>query len=121
MFFGVEHIMPEVLLAIGKFNGSLQSQQRQANEYADRVKAVFGNMHSVGLPSSYFVILGLPKARLSKDGNVLIGFEPATFEEDRKVIEFGLNECNPDYLNFNMLRFMPGSLAADAVSSRAFS
>lgn len=119
MFFGVEHTMPEVALAIGKFNGPLESQLRQAQQYPRKVKEVFKRMRQVGLPSSYFTILGLPKAIL-KDGKV-IGYEPATFEDDINSIRFGLENCEPDYLNFNMLRFMPGSLAADMPSHPAYS
>ena len=119
MYFGVEHTMPEVAVAIGKFNGSLENQIRQARQYPERVKEVFKSMREVGLPSSYFTILGLPKAKL-KDGKI-IGYEPTTFEDDIASIKFGLEVCEPDFLNFNMLRFMPGSLAADMPSHPAYS
>src|SRR5262249_55578152 len=33
---------------------------------------------------------------------------------------FGLDECAPDYLNLNVLRFMPGSVAADVPSHPAY-
>jgi len=36
-------------------------------------------------------------------------------------IRFGLEECDPDFLNLNMLRFMPGSVAADVPSHPAYS
>lgn len=113
MFFGVEHTLPEVTLAIGKFNGAIENQIRKAWQYPEKVKEVFKNMRLAGLPSSYFIILGLPKA-IIKNGKIS-GFEPTTFEDDIQTIKFGLEECEPNYLNFNMLRFMPGSLAADVV------
>ena len=120
MFFGVEHTMPEVSLAIGKFNGSFQSQMRQAEQYPNKVKEVFKHVKGVGLPSSYFTILGLPKAKLNKDSTSIVGYEPTTLEDDIASIRFGLQECEPDYLNFNMLRFMPGSLAADMPNHPAY-
>ena len=113
MFFGVEHTLPEVSLAIHKFNGSLQSQIKQAEDYPAKVKRVFRDMNKAGLPSSYFVILGLPKAKLNHDKTAIVGYEPTTFADDMSTIRFGVEECDPDFLNFNMLRFMPGSVAAD--------
>lgn len=70
-------------------------------------------MNKAGLPSSYFLILGLPKAKLNEDKTKIIGYEPTTLEDDLTAIRFGLEECHPDFLNFNVLRFMPGSFAAD--------
>ncbi|MBW4589918.1 B12-binding domain-containing radical SAM protein [Aetokthonos hydrillicola Thurmond2011] len=113
MFFGVEHTLPEVSLAVHKFNGSLQSQIKQAEDYPVKVKRVFQDMSRAGLPSSYFIILGLPKAKLNDEKTAIVGYEPTTIEDDMSAIRFGLQECDPDFLNFNMLRFMPGSMAAD--------
>lgn len=113
MFFGVEHTLPEVSLANYKFNGSVSSQIKQAFDYPAKIKQVFQDMDKAGLPSSYFLILGLPKAKLNADKTEIIGYEPTTLEDDLSAIQFGLEECNPDFLNFNILRFMPGSLAAD--------
>lgn len=112
MFFGVEHILPEVSIAIGKFNGPARNQWKQALEYPRKVRQVFTDMSECGFPSSYFLILGLPKAQVDETGQIL-GFEPTTFEDDMGAIRYGLDHCNPDYFNFNMLRFMPGSTAAD--------
>ncbi|BCL37376.1 B12-binding domain-containing radical SAM protein [Nostoc sp. MS1] len=113
MFFGVEHTLPEVSLANHKFNGSIQSQIKQALDYPAKIKQVFQDMNKAGLPSSYFLILGLPKAKLNTDKTEIIGYEPTTLADDLSAIRFGLEECNPDFLNFNILRFMPGSFAAD--------
>ncbi|MEJ1932354.1 radical SAM protein, partial [Nostoc sp. NIES-2111] len=113
MFFGVEHTLPEVSLANHKFNGSVISQIKQAFDYPAKIKQVFQDMNKAGLPSSYFLILGLPKAKLSADKTEIIGYEPTTLEDDLSAIHFGLEACNPDFLNFNILRFMPGSFAAD--------
>ncbi|KAB8334102.1 B12-binding domain-containing radical SAM protein [Scytonema tolypothrichoides VB-61278] len=121
MFFGVEHTLPEVSLAIHKFNGSFQSQIKQAEDYAVKVKKVFRNMDKAGLPSSYFIILGLPKAKLNESRTAIVSYEPTTFEDDMSAIRFGLEECDPDFLNFNMLRFMPGSIAADILAHPAYS
>jgi anaerobic magnesium-protoporphyrin IX monomethyl ester cyclase len=121
MFFGVEHTSLEVLLAVHKFNGPLQSQIKQAQDYPAKVKRVFRDMDKAGLPSSYFVILGLPKARLNDDKTAIVGYEPTTFEDDMSSIRFGLEECDPDFLNLNMLRFMPGSVAADVPNHPAYS
>lgn len=121
MFFGVEHTDPGVLLAINKFNGSLRGQLRKIEAYHRSVVQVFRDMADVGLPSSYFLILGLPKAVLSADQTMVLRYEPTTFEDDVRAIEFGLDRCEPDYLNFNMLRFMPGSAAADLPSHPAYS
>jgi radical SAM superfamily enzyme YgiQ (UPF0313 family) len=121
MFFGVEHILPEVSVAIGKFNGPLEKQFRSARGYAQRVEEVFGYMRAAGLPSSYFIILGLPHAKLDATGTRIEGFTPTTFEQDMEAIRFGLDHCAPDYLNLNVLRFMPGSVAADAPGHPAYS
>jgi anaerobic magnesium-protoporphyrin IX monomethyl ester cyclase len=121
MFFGVEHTLPEVALANHKFNGSVPSQINQAFDYPAKVKQVFIDMNRAGLPSSYFVILGLPKAKLNESKTAIISYEPTTFEDDINVIRFGLEECNPDFLNFNILRFMPGSMAADIPAHPSYS
>ncbi len=120
LFFGVEHTMIEVALAIGKFNGSLKSQLKQAVEYPKKVQQVFRDMQRAGLPSSYFVILGLPKAKLNDNLTAIDGYEPTTFDDDMNTIRFGLDECDPDFLNFNTLRFMPGSVAADVSNHPAY-
>jgi anaerobic magnesium-protoporphyrin IX monomethyl ester cyclase len=104
-----------------KFNGSLQSQIKQAQDYPAKVKRVFRDMDKARLPSSYFVILGLPKARLNDNKTAIVGYEPTTFEDDMSSIRFGLEECDPDFLNLNMLRFMPGSIAADVSNHPAYS
>lgn len=121
MFFGVEHTDPGVLLAINKFNGSLSAQLRKISEYRTRVMQVFKDMVEARLPSSFFLILGLPKAELNEDHSLIVSYRPASFEEDTEVIRFGLESCEPDYLNFNMLRFMPGSAAADIPHHPAYS
>jgi anaerobic magnesium-protoporphyrin IX monomethyl ester cyclase len=121
MFFGVEHILPEVLLAIGKFNGSLRQQLAQAEQYKQTVKTTFRDMGRLGFPSSYFLILGLPKAKFDLTQTSFVGFEPTTFEDDLAAVRFGLESCDPDFLNFNLLRFMPGTSAADVSSHAAYS
>ncbi|MCX7592376.1 MAG: B12-binding domain-containing radical SAM protein [Fischerella sp.] len=121
MFFGVEHTLPEVSLAIHKFNGSVQSQIKQALDYPAKVKKVFTDMDRAGLPSSYFLILGLPKVKLNDSKTAIVDYEVTTIEDDLNAIRFGLEECDPDFLNFNMLRFMPGSIAADTPNHPAFS
>ena len=121
MFFGVEHTLPKVSLAIRKFNGSLQSQIKQAEDYPAKVKEVFKDMNKAGLPSSYFIILGLPKVKLNDSKTEIVGYEATTFEDDMSAIRFGLEECDPDFLNLNMLRFMPGSIAADLPCHPAYS
>ncbi|NJM72466.1 MAG: B12-binding domain-containing radical SAM protein [Scytonema sp. RU_4_4] len=121
MFFGVEHTSLEVLLANQKFNGPLQSQIKQAQEYPIKVEKVFTDMTRVGLPSSYFVILGLPKAKLNDSKTEIVGYEPTTFQDDISTIQFGLEKCDPDFLNLNILRFLPGSVAADMPAHPAYS
>jgi anaerobic magnesium-protoporphyrin IX monomethyl ester cyclase len=121
MFFGVEHTNPGVLLAVNKFNGPLRAQLRKIEAYHEQVVRVFRDMSEVGLPSSYFLILGLPKAVVSEDRTMVLRYEPTSFEDDLGAIEFGLDRCEPDYLNFNMLRFMPGSAAADVPNHPAYS
>ncbi|ABA22244.1 Cobalamin B12-binding protein [Trichormus variabilis ATCC 29413] len=121
MFFGVEHSLPEVSLANHKFNGSIQSQIKQAFDYPSNIKKAFQDMNKAGLPSSYFLILGLPKAKLNEDKTEIIGYEPTTLEDDLRTIRFGLEECHPDFLNFNILRFMPGSFAADTPGDCSYS
>jgi anaerobic magnesium-protoporphyrin IX monomethyl ester cyclase len=121
MFFGVEHIYPEVLLAIRKFNGTVKRQMEHCRQYPGLVKRVFGEMREAGIPSSYFVILGLPKARPSSDEESIVDYVPASFEDDLKAIQFGLDYCDPTYLNLNVLRFMPGSAAADLPDHPAYS
>ncbi|MGX7674552.1 B12-binding domain-containing radical SAM protein [Plantactinospora sp. DSM 117369] len=121
MFFGVEHTALGVLIAIDKFNGSLPAQLRRIAEYRSTVQRVFRDMGRFGLPSSYFLILGLPTAVLSEDGTMVVGYRPTRFEDDVEAIAFGLEQCEPDYLNFNMLRFMPGSAAADIPNHAAYS
>jgi anaerobic magnesium-protoporphyrin IX monomethyl ester cyclase len=121
MFFGVEHTLPEVSLANHKFNGSIASQIRQAWDYPSKIEQVFQDMNKAGLPSSYFLILGLPKAKLNDQKTDIIGYEPTTFADDIEAISFGIERCNPDFLNFNILRFMPGSMAADTIGDCSYS
>ncbi|BAY65951.1 cobalamin B12-binding protein [Calothrix brevissima NIES-22] len=121
MFFGVEHTLPEVSLANHKFNGSVLSQIKQAFDYPAKIARVFQDMNQAGLPSSYFLILGLPKAKLNAAKTEIIGYEPTTFDDDIAAIQFGIETCNPDYLNFNVLRFMPGSIAADTIGDCSYS
>jgi anaerobic magnesium-protoporphyrin IX monomethyl ester cyclase len=121
MFFGVEHCVTEVLLAVNKFNGPLHTQLERAERYPRQVQRVFADMAQAGLPSSYFIILGLPKADLDDTRTEVVGYSPTTFEDDMAAIRFGLNVCEPDYLNFNLLRFMPGSAAADIPNHPAYS
>lgn len=121
MFFGVEHTLPEVLLAIHKFNGSFQSKIKQAEDYQTKVKNVFTEMNKAGLPSSYFIILGLPKVKLNDSKTAIVSYEATTFEDDMSAIKFGMEECDPDFLNLNILRFMPGSTAADIPFHPAYS
>ncbi len=120
MFFGVEHTNTGALLAVNKFNGRLAAQLRQIEQYRGGIERVFRDMREIGLPSSYFLILGLPKAVLSEDKSMVLRYEPTTFEDDLEAIGFGLERCEPDYLNFNMLRFMPGSAAADVPNHPAY-
>ncbi|WP_313954511.1 radical SAM protein [Aulosira sp. FACHB-615] len=120
MFFGVEHTLPEVSLANHKFNGSVASQIKQAFDYPAKIVRVFQEMNQAGLPSSYFLILGLPKAKLNSHKTEIMGYEPTTFEDDIEAIRFGIEKCNPDFLNFNVLRFMPGSMAADTVGDCSY-
>jgi anaerobic magnesium-protoporphyrin IX monomethyl ester cyclase len=119
MFFGVEHTLPEVSLASHKFNGSVLSQIKQAFDYPDKIVRVFQDMNKAGLPSSYFLILGLPKAKLNDNKTEIIGYEPTTFADDIEAIRFGIENCNPDF--FNVLRFMPGSMAADTIGDCSYS
>lgn len=112
LFFGVEHILPGVTVAVKKFNGSLQDQIKQAKEYPKKVVDVFQSMRKVGLPSSYFIILGLPKAIFNENETEVVRYEPTTFEDDLQAIHYGLDQCAPDYLNTNVWRCMPGSTAA---------
>ncbi|MBD2594488.1 B12-binding domain-containing radical SAM protein [Nostoc spongiaeforme FACHB-130] len=120
MFFGVEHTLPEVSLANHKFNGSIASQIKQAFDYPAKIVRVFQEMNQAGLPSSYFLILGLPKSKLNAHKTEIMGYEPTTFEDDIEAIRFGIEKCNPDFLNFNVLRFMPGSMAADTVGDCSY-
>lgn len=120
MFFGVEHTNTGVLLAINKFNGRMATQLRQIERYRSGVERVFRDMREISVPSSYFLILGLPKAVLSADKSTVLRYEPTAFEDDLEAIGFGLERCEPDYLNFNMLRFMPGSAAADVPNHPAY-
>lgn len=121
LFFGVEHTLPEVSLANHKFQGSLQSQIKQAFDYSAKVEQVFQDMNQAGLPSSFFLILGLPKAKLNDEKTQILGYEPTTFADDISAIRFGIERCNPDFLNFNVLRFMPGSIAADMRGNCSYS
>ncbi|WP_016953399.1 radical SAM protein [Anabaena sp. PCC 7108] len=121
MFFGVEHTLPEVSLASNKFNGSIASQIKQSFDYPSKIEQVFKDMNKAGLPSSYFLILGLPKAKLDDKKTDIVGYEPTTFADDIEAIRFGIEKCNPDFLNFNILRFMPGSKAADTIGDCSYS
>ncbi|MDH6088028.1 B12-binding domain-containing radical SAM protein [Umezakia ovalisporum] len=121
MFFGVEHTLPEVSLACHKFNGSTLSQIKQAFEYPQKIIKVFEAMNLAGLPSSYFLILGLPKAKLNADQTEILGYETTTLADDIQAIHFGIEKCNPDFLNFNVMRFMPGSIAADTIGDCSYS
>lgn len=121
MFFGVEHTLPEAVFAIGKANGSLNARIKQARAYPGKVAQVFKDMKVAGLPSSYFMILGLPKAvslDVTREADLI--YVPTSLEDDLRAIDFALEECEPDFINFNILRFMPGSIAADTVGHSPF-
>jgi len=120
MFCGVEHIDVGVSIAVQKFNGALESQLRQARGYRDEVRRVYHDMATAGLVSSFFVILGLPKAVLDPTGTRVESFRPTTLEEDVDCVRFGIMDCDPDYFNFNLLRFMPGTVAADQPGNNAY-
>jgi radical SAM superfamily enzyme YgiQ (UPF0313 family) len=121
MFCGVEHLNPGITLAIDKFHGSLAHRLACAKAYPEEVRQVYRMMRAVGLPSSLFLILGLPKAVLDEDETRVIGYVPATLDDDLEAVRFAIDECDPDFLNFNMLRFMPGSAAADTPGHPAYS
>ena len=121
MFCGVEHTDPGVSIAVQKFNGSLARQQQQASAYGKNVLRVYRDMAAAGLPSSFFMILGLPKAILDPTGTRIVTYRATTLEEDLECVRFGILECDPDYFNFNLLRFMPGTLAADLPGDTAYS
>jgi anaerobic magnesium-protoporphyrin IX monomethyl ester cyclase len=121
MFCGVEHINPGVCLAIQKFNGPFLHQVEQAHKYRDKVLSVYRNMKIAGLPSSFFMILALPTAILDRAGERIVSYRATTFEEDIECVSFGIMDCDPDYFNFNLLRFMPGSAAADWAGESAYS
>lgn len=114
MFCGVEHIDPGVCLAVEKFNGSLASRRAQADAYRGQVLAVYRAMAVAALPSSFFMILGLPKLVSGGEGGRPPVYAPSTYEDDLACVRFGIQDCDPEYFNFNLLRFMPGSAAADA-------
>lgn len=121
MFFGVEHTLPEVVLTIRKVNGSLSARIKQARAYPEKVARVFKDMKVSGLPSSYFMILGLPKVEsldVSREADLV--YVPTSLEDDLQAIDFALEECEPNFINFNILRFMPGSVAADTVGHSPF-
>ncbi len=120
LFAGVEHSKPEVILAQRKFNGKEGCQIRESFLYPDKVRAFFRSLGLAGMPSSYFMILGLPKAVVGSGGARISGYAHSTLEDDLEAIRFALS-CGPDYLNFNGLRFMPGSEAADVPGHPAYS
>lgn len=120
MFCGVEHVLPEVTFAVDKFNGSPEQRWQLAHLYPNQVRRVYCDMVRVGLPSSCFVILGLPKAKFDQSGTVLMGYEATTLEDDLEAVRFGIEDCDPDFFNFNLLRFMPGSVAADGIDHPSY-
>lgn len=121
MFCGVEHVDPGVTVAIGKFNGPLAQTIAQAQAYPDQVRRMYRLMAAVGLPSSFFLILGLPKAVFTTDLQRVLSYVPTTLDDDLACVRFGIEKCDPDFFNFNMLRFMPGSAAADVPCHPAYS
>lgn len=121
MFCGVEHISENVSMAVQKFNGSFHHQMQQAANYRGDVYATYRDMNLAGLPSSYFMILGLPSAVFDEDKTRVVGYRATTFEEDAECVRFGIIDCDPDYFNFNLLRFMPGTAAADNIGETPYS
>jgi len=112
MFGGVEHSKPEVVLAQNKFNGNIGRQISQAFAFQEKIRCFFKTLQKAGIQCGYFLILGLPKAILDPEKKGIDGYMATTLEDDLEAIEFALG-CEPDYLNLNGLRFMPGSEAAD--------
>lgn len=118
-FFGVEHMNPQVLLAVDKFmHPDLRMRARVAQQYFDRVRDIFRWMRNSG---SLFLIMGLPKVDNESWEKVLNGeitkthemvYESTSFEDDVLAIKKSIAECRPRYFNANVLRFNPDTSMA---------
>jgi len=120
-FYGVEHLNPQVLLAIDKFpHTDISKRIAAAEDYPSKVYETFRLLNAYGIQSSLFIILGLPKicdedwVKL-RNGELEFGkvhYAPTTLEDDLETIELAFENCRPKHFNANVLRLNPDTSQA---------
>jgi hypothetical protein len=108
MFSGLESVVPEILVAANKTHDPVG--YREAYETSYRFK------RELGLPSSAFLIHGLPRRALREADESSTGsrrlptyaWAPDRLDDSVTSIEFAVRELDPTYLSMNVLRFIPG-------------
>ena len=120
-FYGVEHLSPQVLLAVDKFSHrDLKKRLTAAISYRKKTRDAFRWMNSFNIQSSLFLIMGLPKITTRSWEKLLnedidereIKYCATTLEDDLETIEQGFKLTNPKHFNANILRFNPDTSIA---------
>jgi anaerobic magnesium-protoporphyrin IX monomethyl ester cyclase len=107
LFCGVESVVDGVIDAVDKIHNRNESKKQQAiSSYQEQVQFVFQKMKEAGLPSSYFIIIGLPK-------KVNGEFVPTDLNDFIETVQTGLS-AHVDYINVNILRLITGSAFSNA-------
>jgi len=109
-FAGVESLVPEVIEGMNKLSGGRNPHYPPVEngvDYVRRAKEVFLIMKAKGLPSAVFLIFGAPKR--VEGGRILA----ASIDDDKRSISESIWGLRPQYLSFNIMRFIP-----DAAISR---
>jgi hypothetical protein len=116
MFSGLESAVPEILMGANKTDNPLLYREAYRNSY--RIKK------SLGLPTSAFLIHGMPRRRrnasaaeaepLPGNNRGNLAWEPDTLADSIASLEFAVRELDPTYLSMNVLRFIPGVPFSDS-------
>lgn len=95
IFTGFESAVPEILKGIGK--------TYHTDYYLSNAKHIYARLKNSSIKSSVFLVFGASKYHGdTKD------YEPESFEDVKRSVNFSLNELKPLYLSMNVLRLLPG-------------
>ena len=110
-FEGVESLVPEVIEGVGKIrhiDNPYFPEVRNGEEYVRKTKEVFRMMRELGLTNAVFLIFGTPKAvKIGEGEGQKEQIVAASIDDDKRSIRESIWELEPDYLSFNIMRFIP--------------
>lgn len=109
MFSGLETIVPEILRGANKTADPIG--------YRDAYIRSYSRKKAVGLPTSAFLVHGMPRRdrvliddhqRIFRTQRDRITWQPDTLQDSLATVSFAVRELDPTYLSMNVLRFIPG-------------